>query len=62
MKKYLILFGAIFFGISLTINTMAQKNEKVGNSDTLHILWTSGDPDVAIKMVFMYAQASKQNS
>jgi hypothetical protein len=24
-------------------------------------LWTSGDPDVALKMVFMYANAAKQN-
>lgn len=28
-------------------------------NDTLIILWTSGDPDVALKMVFMYAGASK---
>jgi len=29
-------------------------------NDTLVILWTSGDPDVAMKMVFMYASASKK--
>lgn len=33
------------------------KNEKV---DTLCILWTSGDPDVALKMVFMYAYNAKK--
>jgi hypothetical protein len=27
-------------------------------SDTLIVLWTSGDPDVALKMVFMYAGTS----
>ena len=29
--------------------------------DTLAILWTSGDPDVALKMVFMYAKAAIKN-
>lgn len=40
---------------------MAQE-EKVKNekSDTLCILWTSGDPDVALKMVFMYAYNAKK--
>lgn len=45
----------------LTTNTMAQTDKTKNQSDTLCILWTSGDPDVAIKMVFMYANAAKQN-
>lgn len=40
---------------------MAQTENLLKNSDTLCILWTSGDPDVAIKMVLMYANAAKQN-
>ena len=31
------------------------------NSNKLAVLWTSGDPDVAEKMVFMYAFNSKHN-
>lgn len=30
-------------------------------TDKLVILWTSGDPDVALKMVFMYAKGSIKN-
>lgn len=30
-------------------------------NDTLVILWTSGDPEVALKMVFMYAFNAKAN-
>jgi hypothetical protein len=31
-------------------------------SDTLAVLWTSGDPDVALKMVFMYVNVAAKNS
>lgn len=41
---------------------MAQNNTLRSRSDTLCILWTSSDPDVAIKMVFMYSIAAKQNN
>lgn len=40
---------------------MVQNENKSVVPDTLCILWTSGDPEVALKMVFMYAGASKQN-
>ncbi|MBW6458234.1 MAG: DsrE family protein [FCB group bacterium] len=39
---------------------MTQNEGSDIQSDTLCILWTSGDPEVAIKMVFMYANAAKQ--
>lgn len=32
-----------------------------GNEDELIILWTSGDKEVALNMVFMYALNSKLN-
>jgi hypothetical protein len=35
-----------------------MENEK----DSLVILWTSGDPDVALKMVFMYTNTAAKNS
>lgn len=50
--------------IKAQIESMNQKLEiqTVQNSkENLVILWTSGDPDVAIKMVFMYAKGAKKN-
>lgn len=32
------------------------------DQDKLLVVWTSGDKDVALKMVFMYARNSKKNS
>ena len=32
------------------------------NQDHLVVLWTSGDPEVAFKMVFMYTSAAKKNN
>jgi len=61
MKK-LILISIVFLIINLlSINIMAQTENSTKNSDTLCILWTSGDTDVAIKMVLMYDNAAKQN-
>ncbi|NHB70363.1 DsrE family protein [Bacteroidales bacterium M08MB] len=39
-------------------STAYQTTPPNAQSDTLVILWTSGDPDVALKMVFMYAGTS----
>lgn len=36
-------------------------NEMNDQKDTLAILWTSGDLDVALKMVFMYAKGAIKN-
>lgn len=38
------------------LNAEDNKN----NSDKLAVLWTSGDPDVAHRMVFMYTHAAKK--
>lgn len=40
---------------------MAQTTKSKESIDKLCIVWTSGDPDVALKMVLMYANAAKQN-
>ena len=54
MKILLVTVLISLFSFS-TLKTMAQSESGRENSDTLCILWTSGDPDVALKMVFMYA-------
>ena len=71
MRK--VIFSLLFL-TAININLIAQEdgksempiNEQIqsvkNESDTLVILWTSGDPDVALKMVFMYAHAAVKNS
>lgn len=44
-----------------TINENMEIKTMQNAKDNLVILWTSGDPDVAIKMVFMYAKGSMKN-
>jgi len=61
MKKLLFLFLIVLLFNSVTTNMMAQETAIVSEKDTLTILWTSGDPDVALKMVFMYAYNAKKN-
>ena len=56
--KHLILFIFLIF----TFNGIyAQKEMKSAvNSNKLAVLWTSGDPEVAEKMVFMYTLNAKK--
>lgn len=55
----------IFFSIILSflfIGGIAQNTENMeDNSNKLAVLWTSGDPEVAEKMVFMYTLNAKRN-
>ncbi|WP_340112362.1 DsrE family protein [Maribellus mangrovi] len=52
----LILFALISFN-----GVFAQNETKMDdNSNKLAVLWTSGDPDVAEKMVFMYTLNAKK--
>lgn len=48
------------FNIQEATKTVQKKN--VDNSSKLAVLWTSGDREVALKMVFMYVSASKKNN
>jgi len=57
MKKTIFLLLAVTLFGSL----MAQTEEKMtDNSNKLAVLWTSGDPDVAEKMGFMYTYNAKK--
>lgn len=58
MKKLLLFFATA----TLLTNISAQENiekESGDNSDKLVVLWTSGDPEVAEKVCFMYTHAAK---
>lgn len=48
---------------TLSIKTDMEKDNSTVtvNQDHLVVLWTSGDPEVAIKMVFMYTYNAKKN-
>jgi hypothetical protein len=61
MKKIILISIGVLTLNLLTNNAMAQSSNTHYNSDTLCIVWTSGDPDVAMKMVFMYANTAKKN-
>lgn len=49
------------FALTLVSGVFAQnKTEMKDNSKKLVVLWTSGDPEVAEKMVFMYTLNAKK--
>ena len=53
----LVLLGISMAAWGLTIAAAQQKAEPT----RLAVVWTSGDPDVAHKMVLMYMHASQKN-
>jgi len=69
MKKKLLLSIAMCFLMLLPIakvisstpekDTMKDKNE-INDKDKLVVVWTSGDKEVAMKMVFMYTFNAKK--
>ena len=59
MKNLIFLFTAILFNLTVT-DAEAEVPQK-SQSDTLVVVWTSGDIEVAEKMVYMYTyNAAKQ--
>ena len=55
MKKFLIFL--LLIGIMVSMSTAQEQSNQ---SSRLAVLWTSGDRDVAIKMVFMYTFNAKK--
>lgn len=59
MKNLIFFFATLLFSFSAT-DAVAQLPERA-QSDTLVVVWTSGDIEVAEKMVYMYTyNAAKQ--
>lgn len=48
------------FLITMPFMGMTAQKSDVKETDKLMVIWSSGDPDVAIKVCFMYAHAAKQ--
>jgi hypothetical protein len=61
MKLKIILIALVLvMGSIKFLNAQDVKSNTA--SDTLVVLWSSGDPDVAEKACLMYAHAAKRNS
>jgi len=58
-KKYMIIITVLVF--ILNMNVSAQQTFFAGPSDTLVVMWTSGDQEVALEACLMYAHAAKKN-
>ncbi len=61
MKVNTKLILIAFFMLAATVkNANAQQTKVAGPSDTLVVVWSSGDPEVAEKACLMYAGAAKK--
>lgn len=65
MKKLLalsiiFLLVGIFYPQISRANTMSSNEEEVAEPSRLMVLWTSGDREVALKMVYMYTYNAKK--
>ena len=58
MKKY--VFIALLIVSFVNVFAQNQNEMKPDNSNKLAVLWTSGDPEVAEKMCFMYTLNAKK--
>jgi hypothetical protein len=56
-----LIVTAFFVGGILKQPVMAAEEVQAQEAPQLAIVWTSGDRDVALKMVFMYALNAKRN-
>jgi hypothetical protein len=56
--KIVLLVFIMFTGLAIKI--YAQQTKVAGPSDTLVVIWSNGDPEVAEKACLMYAGAAKK--
>lgn len=60
MKTKLVLAIFTLVLVFSSVNLNAQEEKPVDSSDKLVVIWSSGDPDVAEKVCFMYTHAAKK--
>ena len=62
--SFVIIFPAIILAQSIKSDTLKMEESKdstiIDNKDKLVVVWTSGDKEVAMKMVFMYTFNAKK--
>ena len=56
----LVIAVAVIVG-GIVVNRISEAQERAKEPSKLLVVWTSGDKDVAIKMVFMYTFNAKKN-
>ncbi len=60
MKLNHLMVLLVLTASSIRILNAQERTKTVTASDTLVVLWSSGDPEVAMKSCLMYAQAAKK--
>jgi hypothetical protein len=62
MKKELLVLMAVFalLAVAVVIQRRADAAQESGNVSRLAVVWSSGDPDVAHRVCFMYAHNAKK--
>lgn len=62
MKKFLtiVFFAVLLFSQTSTFGQTAPEPVQNTSQDTLLVVWSSGDPEVAEKVCFMYAYNAKK--
>jgi hypothetical protein len=58
--KSKMLFLSLLILVGITVRVNAQQPNVAEPSDTLVVVWSSGDPEVAEKACLMYADAAKR--
>jgi hypothetical protein len=59
VRSFIVFILVVFTG--LTSRTSAQTDKENSAADTLVVMWSSADPDVAGKACLMYTHAAKRN-
>jgi hypothetical protein len=58
-KTFLLFLLVVFFCTTYLVYAAPPQNSKKTSSDSLAVLWTSGDAEVAHKMCLMYTHRAK---
>jgi hypothetical protein len=68
MKKVIYVLLTLIISIVMIENANSQETKEISTENTINkdseklvVVWTSGDIDVAIKMVYMYTYNAKKN-
>lgn len=60
--RRICLFGVMILVVLVTAHWAGAQNAAEAKPERLAVVWTSGDPDVAHRMVLMYVHASQKRS
>jgi hypothetical protein len=58
--KFVSLILSVYLGLAAVLCMPVQGQEKENSNSRLAVLWSSGDPDVAHRVCFMYTHNAKK--